>query len=107
MRNSLAGKRIVGGQIPHTGSASLTFELDVVDPELFCENPYRLRSRVRGERMSDAVAALLEAYFLLALARRWLSTLASSARPIGTMHAITLHAPAFPAFAVGNGDVDW
>jgi hypothetical protein len=56
--------------------------------------------------MSDAVAALLEAYFLLALTRRWLSTLARSSRPTSAMHAIALHGRAFPTFAVGNGEID-
>jgi hypothetical protein len=121
MRSALAGKRIVDGQIPHIGSAILNFELDVYGParvpapvvavadagcpELFRENPYRLRSRpVKENAMRDAVAALLEAYFLLALTRRWLSTLARSARATSAMqYVIAVHANSFTTFANGKG----
>jgi hypothetical protein len=121
MRSALAGKRIVGGKIPHIGSTSQNFELDVYGParvpapvvavadagypELFWETPYRLRSRaVKESAMRDAVAALLEAYFLLALTRRWLSTLARSARPTSAMeYVIAVHANSFTTFAKGKG----
>jgi hypothetical protein len=77
-------------------------------PELFCENLYRYTSPTIEERaMSDAVAALVEAYFLLALTRRWLSTLARSGRPTSAReHVIAVHANSFTTFATGKGHIE-